>query len=85
MARNNIRQFQSHLAAQGKDPLAYEPKSPDVSGVFKLRERDQLPTQPPPSGMASDLRRKANHIRKLAAALLAEANDLDRAAERCGS
>ena len=77
MSAKSRRLFDSHLAAQGKPPIS-QVRVIDVSGV---RRRD-VPTLPPPADLPAELRKRARHIRALAGALLAEANDLDRAAER---
>lgn len=85
MSNKQVHRFRRYVESTGRDIAAYVSPNPDVSGVIRLRDRDQKPTLPPPADLAADLRRNANRIRKMAAAMLAEANDLDRAAERIES
>lgn len=77
---NRPKQFERYLESTGRDISAYVAKSPDVSGVIRLRDRDQRPTTPP-QAISADIRKACHRKRTLIAALLSEVNDDERMAE----
>lgn len=78
MARTNRpKQFERYLESTGRDISAYVAKSPDVSGVIRLRDRDQKQTEPPPANDDVDLQGYINRRRKTIWFELGELNAME--------
>lgn len=75
MTRNSPKQFANWRRENGLPPLV--PRSPDVSGVIRLRDRDQKQTEPPPANDDVDLQGYINRRRKTIWFELGELNAME--------
>lgn len=79
MSASTRRAYAEHRSAAGLLPLE---KTGLVAPCIDISGRRMARTEPPPATLPNDLRMRASELRRMGMKLLAEANELEQAADR---